>query len=248
MARISEMAAYILASLAILTFGILGTYVLGQHGGFNVPINSFLNATYFTVITLTTVGYGDIYPVTATAKLFVMVLVVTGFGVFLSTVAAVSGEFMTRRIEKLSGRLTSFEKRIMNRHIILIGSGTTNTYLGEKLLERNAKFIIITNDSAKADHLKRLGYKAFVADSTSVTDMKEFELDKAKAVVIDLKDSSRSIYALLVAKELAGDTKIVVISPTKDAEHHLRNIASGRALIVNPADIAANTISESIFK
>ena len=78
--------------------------------------------------------------------------------------------------------------------------------------------------------------------------MNEFEPKKAKAIVIDVKDSSRAIYALLVAKELAGPAKIVVVAPTRDAEHHLRNIAGGKAVIVNPADIAASTISNSIFK
>ncbi len=177
-----------------------------------------------------------------------MVLIIVGLGFYLGAIAAITGEFMNRRIENLSGRLTGFEKRLMDKHIILVGSSTTNSYLAEKLQEANARFIMISNDPNTADHLKRMGYRAYVADSTSVVDMKEFEPKKAKAIVIDLKDSSRAIYALLVAKELAGTAKIVVIAPTKDAEHHLRNIAAGRALIVNPSDIAAKTISESIFK
>jgi voltage-gated potassium channel len=229
-------------------FGIIGTYIIGSHGGFNVKVNNLLDATYFTIVTLSTIGYGDIYPVTPTAKIFVILLIIVGLGVFLGAIGAISSEFMNRRIENLSGRLTAFEKRAMNKHVVLVGSGNTNTYLAEKLFEANAKFILLTNDADKADHFKRLGYRAYVTDSTSITDMKDFELGKSKAIVIDLKDSSRAIYALLVAKELAETAKIVVIAPTKDAEHHLRNIAAGRALIVNPADIAANTISESIFK
>jgi voltage-gated potassium channel len=248
MAKITELMVYATALITILLFGIIGTYVIGQHGGFNVKINNLLDATYFTVVTLSTIGYGDIYPVTPVAKVFVIALIIVGLGVFLGAVAAITGEFMNRRIENLSGRLSAFEKRGMNKHVILVGSNTTNSYLAEKLFENNAKFIVVTNDPVKSDYYKRLGYHSYVADSTSVIDMKEFEPEKAKAIVIDLKDSSRAIYALLVAKELAGTAKIVVIAPTKDAEHHLRNIAAGRALIVNPADIAANTISESIFK
>lgn len=248
MARITELTVYATALITVILFGIIGTFIIGQSGGFNVKINSLLDATYFTIVTLSTIGYGDIYPVTPTAKIFVILLIIIGLGIFLGAVAAITGEFMNRRIENLSGRLTAFEKRVMNKHVILVGSNTTNTYLAEKLFEMNAKFIVITNDPTNADHLKRLGYRAYVADSTSVVDMKDFEPSKAKAIVIDLKDSSRAIYALLVAKELAGTTKIVVIAPTKDAEHHLRNIAAGRALVVNPADIAAKTISESMFK
>lgn len=248
MARITGMMVYFAALIVVILFGVVGTYIIGSHGGFNVRINNLLDATYFTVITLSTIGYGDIYPVTPTAKIFVIFLIIGGLGVFLGAVAAITSEFMNRRIENLSGRLTSFEKRILNNHVILVGSSTTNTYLAEKLSESNTKFIIVTNNPNNAEHFKRLGYRVYISDSTSIVDMKDFEPAKAKAIVIDLQDSSRAIYALLVAKELAGKAKIVVIAPTKDAEHHLRNIAAGRALVVNPADIAASTINESIFK
>lgn len=244
----SEIIVYIVAVAAVLTFGIIGTYVIGQHHGFNVPINNLLDAAYFTIVTMSTVGYGDIYPVSETAKIFVIMLIIVGIGVFFGVIVSLSGEFMSDRIQILSGRVSRFEKRLLNRHVILIGSDVTNLYLAEKLAEKAERFIIVTSEQINADHLKRLGYTAYVADVTSNVEMQEFAPDKAKAIVIDVKDSSKAIYALLVAKELAKNAKIVVVAPTKDAEHHLRNIASGKATIVNPADIAASNISKSIFK
>ncbi len=246
--KLMEVMIYLISLLAVLAFGILGTYVLGQHGGFNVRITGWVDAAYFTVVTISTLGYGDIYPVSTTAKIFVMVLIIVGLGVFFSAIVAIAGEFMNERIETLTGRMSTFEKRSLNKHVILIGSGTTNLFLAERMFEKNERFIVITNDPGNAEHMKKLGYRAYIADSTSDSDLREFEPGKAKAIVIDLKDSSRTIYALLVAKELAAHAKIVVVAPTKAAEHHLRNIAAGKAMIVNPADIAAGTISDSIFK
>ncbi len=245
--RLTEVIIYAASILFVLAFGVGGTYVIGQHGGFNIK-PSIVDAAYFTIVTMSTVGYGDIYPKSETAKLFVMVLILVGIGTFFSIIVALSGEFMSDRIAILTGRVNRFEKRLLNGHIILIGSDTTNMYLAEKLSERGERFIIITSDQSTAEHLKRLGYTAYVADATSDVDMNEFEPKRAKAIIIDVKDSSRAIYALLVAKELAAHAKIVVVSPTKDAEHHLRNIASGKAIIVNPSDIAATTITNSIFK
>lgn len=246
--KLTEIVIYATVIILVLAFGIAGTYIIGQHGGFNVKINTLLDAAYFTIVTMSTVGYGDIYPVSATAKLFVMMLIIVGIGIFFGVIIAISGEFMNDRIAMFTGRVNRFEKRMLNKHVILIGSDTTNMYLAEKLAEKGERFIVITNEPEKADHLKRLGYTTYVADSTSDVEMNEFEPKKAKAIVIDVKDSSRAIYALLVAKELAGPAKIVVVAPTRDAEHHLRNIAGGKAVIVNPADIAASTISNSIFK
>src|SRR5271166_2237044 len=105
MARITELMVYLSVLIIVLLFGIIGTYIIGQHGGFNVKINNLLDATYFTIVTLSTIGYGDIYPVSPTAKIFVILLIVLGLGIFLGAVAAITGEFMNRRIENLSGRL-----------------------------------------------------------------------------------------------------------------------------------------------
>ncbi len=244
--KTSEIIGYASALITVLVFGIGGTYFIGLKGGFNTQI-TLIDAIYFTFVTLSTVGYGDIYPVSESAKIFVIVLLIVGIGVFLSTVVAIAGDFMQSRIENITGRISAFERRAFKHHIMLIGSNTTNLYLAEKLLEKKEKFIMITNDTNQAEHLKRLGFKAYVADSTSEVEMREFSPEKAKAIVIDLKDSSRSIYALLVAKEVAGEAKIIIIAPTKSAEHHIRNLVGGKAQVVNPADIAANSISDSIF-
>ena len=244
----SRIFIYITAIIGVVVFGILGTLYFGGRGGFNVPVDNLVAAAYFTMATMSTVGYGDIYPVTESARLFVIVLIVVGIGVFFGAIVAIFGEFMESRIERISGRMTAFEKRALSKHIILIGSNTTNMYLAEKLQERNERFIIITMEEENAERLKKLGYRAYAADATSEVDMRDFEPSKARAIVIDIEDSSRSIYALLVAKEMAGSAKIIVMAPTKGAEHHLRNIAAGKALVVNPSDIAANTISDTLFK
>jgi voltage-gated potassium channel len=247
--NISRIYAYITAIAAVVVFGILGTLYFGNRGGFNEPITSVIEAAYFTIATVTTVGYGDLYPITNEARLFVIVLIVVGIGIFFGTIVAVFGEFMESRIESITGRMSAFERRALNKHVILEGSNTTNLYLAEKLAEKNERFIIVTADEENVERLQKQGFKAFAADATSEVDMKDFEPKKAKAIVIDMQDSSRAIYALLVAKEMAGQsTKIVVMAPTKTAEHHMRNIAGGKALVVNPSDIAASNVSDTIFK
>lgn len=248
MANIPNIYAYLSALLVIVVFGILGTLYFGSRGGFNVPVTNLVDAAYFTFVTMSTVGYGDIYPVSQDARIFVIVLVTLGIGIFFGTIVALFGEFMNNRIQGITGRMTSFEKRSLNKHVILVGSNTTNLYLAEKLSERSERFIVVTNSEESAEAMKRQGYKAYVADSTSEVDMKQFEPNKAKAIIIDIKDSSRAVYALLVAKEISGSAKIIVVAPTKAAEHHLRNLAAGKALVINPSDIAATTISESLFK
>ncbi len=55
MARIRELTVYIVALITILLFGIVGTFYIGSHGGFNVHISSLIDAAYFTIVTLSTI-------------------------------------------------------------------------------------------------------------------------------------------------------------------------------------------------
>ncbi len=251
MALISRrVGVYIIAVVIVLAYGVSGTYILGKGNNFHglSPSNyTLLNATYYTVVTLATVGYGDITPSTPIAKIFVISLILIGLGVFLSAVAVIAGEFMNSRIETLSGRVSAFDKRIFNKHIVLIGTQSTNLYLAAKLKEMGERFIMVTSDKAKAEQLRDNGYATFVADATSDTDMAKFNLDKALSIVIDIKDSSRTIYVLLIAKELGKDTKIIALASTEEAARHIRSL-NAATMIINPSDIAAREISGSIFK
>jgi voltage-gated potassium channel len=75
--------------LAILAYGIIGSFLLGK--GFNPEIHDLTTACYFAVTSLSTVGFGDIVPVTTESRLFVVSLLVVGLSVFASTIASVLG-------------------------------------------------------------------------------------------------------------------------------------------------------------
>ncbi len=244
-----KVLGYLIAIAMVFTYGIVGTYTIGADGGFKgypKGSHSILNATYFTVVTLGTVGYGDIIPVTPEARAFVIILILAGVSVFLSAVAVIGGEFMTSRIENLYGSISAFDKRLFSSHVVLIGTNNTNQYLAEKLKHSGIRTIIVTSDKVKAEQLKSQGFHTFIADATSDSDMKKFNLDKAKSIVIDVKDGSRAIYVLLVARSIAKSAKIVVLAPTAEAAKYIRGL-NAATNVINPADIAAKEISNAIF-
>lgn len=238
--------AYVIAIAAVLAFGTFGTYILGQSGNFNVHINSLITALYFTVVTVGTVGYGDIVPVTALGRVFDIVLIISGLAVFLSVVTAISGEVVNQRLVKLSGRISSFEKRLLKGHIVLIGYDLTNVLLASKLKKEGKKFIVVTSDKVIVDQLREKGYSTYVADETSESDMSAFNLGNSKKIIIDLRESSRTVYAAIVAKSLSSIDKVIVIANTEELERHLTDL--GLKHIISPANIVAKTIFSEIGK
>ncbi len=240
----SKILAYIVAVGAVLLFGVVGTLIVSANGGFNTPVKTPIDALYYTITTISTVGYGDIVPITETARLFAIILIISGLTIFATIISMAGADIMKQNLERISGTISNAERRILKNHVILIGYDSTNAALAEKLKASKEHFIIITGDKVLADQLKRKNYKVYVADATLESDLKEFELEKAKSIVIDIRDTSRTVYVVLVAKHLAKTIPIHVVAPTPEVEKHLKNI--GIENIINPAEIAANQIREML--
>jgi len=238
---------YIVLIAIVFLGGIAGTYIIGHYeNGFNVPINSVFTASYFTVVTVATVGYGDIVPVTNEARLFVMILVVVGLGVFFSALTLVSSEFVNSRVAHLTGRLNPFEKRLLKNHVILVGSDSVNLRLAEKLKEKNVRFVMISSNSETVEELREVhGFRAFLAEETDADAMKQFEFGKAKSIIIDMRDKSHMVYAILLIRTLAEKSKIVAIAHSREEETHIRSMGAGIG-IISPSEMVSNLLTQKI--
>jgi hypothetical protein len=135
---------FLVALLVVLVLGILGLMIIEDL--------SLADALYFTIVTVATVGYGDIHPATTAGKILALVLIITGVGTFLGVVANATEMMLNRRekkarIEKLNMVASLFFSEIGNRLL---------TYFVE--LDPQAaslrKELVITNDWSAADFLK----------------------------------------------------------------------------------------------
>ena len=228
----------------VLAYGVAGTYLLGPGGNFNVKISGLSEALYFTIVTISTVGYGDIVPVTNLGRIFVEVLIIAGLSIFLSAVTVLSSDILGARMERIYNGISVTEKRKMKNHIILIGYDAANAQLAEMLREEKKNFIIITADKTVSDSLRGRGYSAYVADYTMRADMEKFEIPKASNVVIDLRDSSKTIYVVLVVRKLSAKVKLSVVVQDSETEAHLSDLQIDH--IINPVSIAAEMANRVI--
>lgn len=233
---------YIIAIFSILLFGTTGTYFFSHNNGFNTK-TTFISSLYFTVVTLSTVGYGDIIPVTQSARIFVMILIGIGLTVFLTGITTLSSEIMSSRINKLTGEISYLESKLLKSQIILIGTDFTNLSFAELLKKQNKKFFLITSDKTISDRLRKQDIRTFVADATSKSDMLKFNLKTSKLIVIDFRDNSKIIYTVLIIKSIAPKAKIIVIAPNSEVEAHLSNL-NMNIEVINPAALTAAQIDK----
>lgn len=246
MTRISKrVQIYLFAIAAVLIYGTVGTYVLGTRGSFNVRIDSGIEALYFTIVTISTVGYGDITPVTDIGRIFVIILIIAGLSIFISAVTILSGEFLSSRVESLYSGAYGIDKKKLKGHIVLIGYDSINGLLAERLKLESRNFIIVTADKTVSDMLNQKGYSAFVADYTLKSDMEKFNIEKASDVVVDLRDSSKTVYVVLVVRKMSKDVRLSVVAPTADVEIHLEDLNINN--IINPITIGADRLTKILI-
>lgn len=124
-----------------LIYGTIGTYL------FRVDfsgINSIYDALYFTIVTYSTVGYGDIFPKTVFAKFFVMSMIVIGLIVFATSITVIAYN-INRHLKKVLNHLNKGRLGMTN-HIILIGYGIFSRILIQRYIREKVNFVVIDAD------------------------------------------------------------------------------------------------------
>ena len=218
---------YALAALtALIVYGILGSiYIMGL---------DFYNAVYFTIITIATVGYGDIIPLTIPQKIFSVTLALGGVGliayVFSLTVSVVT---MTLQ-DTISGARIRRLMQSMNNHFILCGFGRVGSAVFKELQKRNQKSIIIEKDREIVekelwDDPNVLAIPESAADEET---LRAAGIKRARGVIITTGDDVDNLFITLTCRELNPD--IWIVTRASKRENIKRLYRAGANRVISP--------------
>ncbi|HEX5482310.1 MAG TPA: voltage-gated potassium channel protein [Terriglobia bacterium] len=197
------------SALLLLIYAVFGSLYLGDQ--FSPQIKDLVTAFYYAVVTMGTVGYGDITPKAPEARLFTVSVIILGLAVFATSVTAIAGPMI--------GRLTNRKEKRMKRtnHFIVIGATPLayNTY--REFKKRNQTVTLImpqapTSGEIEPDDL-------IIGDASSLEILRKADAVEAQAVLAMRADDSDNAFIVLAVKELKGRAKTVVaISDSKHME------------------------------
>ena len=164
-----------------------------------------LEAAYMTIITISTVGFKEVFELSAPGKVFTMFLVMLGVGsVYYASVSLVTlfvgGELRTAR-EKLK-----VQKRIneLKDHIVLCGYGRMGSLVAEQLRAESAALVVLDNDPDRIAALERTGMLCIEADASEEASLLEAGITRARALVATLPRDSDNVYVTLTARGLGA--------------------------------------------
>lgn len=205
---------------------------------------SFVDVVYFTMISATTTGYGDIVPVTDGTRLF-DALVVTPIRLFLLLIFVGSAYlFVARR---------TWERFIMKRiqrtlqgHTVVAGYGVKNRRAVEELIALGTDpkdIVVIDCDPEMTAQAEEIGCAVMNADATRDTTLRAAHIERAKLLIISAGRDDTSILICLTARHLAPDLRISIAVNEQDNETPARH--AGANVVVNPFNFAGLLLATS---
>lgn len=238
-ARLSIVLFLLCGVIAILWFDRDG--LVDHHDG-DV---SFSDVVYFTMITITTVGYGDITPVTPRARLIdALIVTPVRIAVWLMFLGTAYQLIIRRYMEDY--RMATLKTGLQG-HIIVCGFGNTGTAAVKELLAKGtvpAKILVVDHDEARARAATGYGVVALQEDCTQEATLKDAVLEKAKALIIAAGRDDASALILLTARHLNPMIRIIVSA--KEEENIKLFRQGGANSIVAPATFGGYALAAAV--
>ena len=188
--------------LSIIMYGVLGSMLIMKL--------DFYDSIYYTIITIATVGFGDITPTTTIQKIFSATLALSGVGL-LAYILTIIISSVTENLQDIrSGR--HMEKRLaeMENHYVLCGFGRVGLSVFEELKKRNQKVIIVDRDEkATEDIEENENIIIYNANATEDKTIKKLNIDKSLGVIIATGNDVENLFMVLTIRELYKDAWII---------------------------------------
>ena len=206
---------------------------------------TFSDVIYFTMISATTTGYGDIVPVTERARLF-DALIVTPIRVFFLLLLA--GTAYTFIIKRTWNRwLMRLIQKNLRDHILLVGFGISNDKALEELLAGRTpakRIVVIDSDQDALDRAAECGVAVLLGDATRDETLLAAHVDRAAALLVSTGRDDSNILVTLTARKLAPNVKISVTVRETDNEDIARQ--AGADTVINPVSFTGLLLASSL--
>jgi voltage-gated potassium channel len=205
---------------------------------------SFVDVIYFTMISITTTGYGDIVPVSHGTRLF-DALVVTPIRIFFVLIfIGTAYTFVIRRTwdRWIMARL----QRTLGDHIVVAGFGTSGSEAVDELIARGTdpgKIVVIDPSADQLARAEALGCAVLQADATRDRTLSAVRIEQARVMIISAGRDDTSILICLTARHLAPDLRITIAVRAEDNELPAR--AAGATTVINPVSFAGLLLAGS---
>jgi len=231
--------------LAILALVLL--IVLSTAGYMLIEKMSLVDALYMTAITITTVGFGEVRPLSPLGRIFTISVILLGVGIATTAITEALRitlepvlwvTFQRRRMEKIVNA--------MENHYLVCGYGRVGRQVIRDLRARRAEFVLIDSDEGIEERLLESHTPFVIGDATREETLIEAGIERARGLVTVLTNDADNIMTVLTARMLRPD--LLIISRVVRAESEQKLRAVGAHQVINPYQIGGHRVALSLLR
>jgi len=214
-----------------------------------------LDSLYMAVITLTTVGFNEVHPLSSGGRLFAMIFLVIGLGAFMYGAVTLGEIVVHAQLGAWLGRnkmLATLQK--MQHHFIVCGFGRFGRSLCEELAERKLSFAVVELDAEAAAQCQERGWPVLAGDATEDSVLREAGIDRARGIACTLPSDAANLYVVMSARLLRKELQILSRATTEKDAEKLRRAGANRVISLyatgaaKMAQLMANPRVEDFFE
>src|SRR5271163_265058 len=200
--RVSHRSRSPARRMAVAIAGITLLTALGTLGYLLIEGMSFLDALYMTVITVSTVGYGEVKPLDEAGRMFTIVLIIVGVGTAFYLFATMTEVIIEGQLRDYLGAKGMLRKiHNLKNHVIICGFGRFGRAVVEELARHQVPMVVIDNDPKSIEDLARLDIPYLSGDAMHDDILEDAGIRSARALVAATASDADNVYITLAARE-----------------------------------------------
>jgi len=227
-----------------LLFCTIAVGILGFHfiEGF-----SYFEALYMTVITISTVGFQEVRPLSVPGRIFTMIIISTGIMIGAYTIGTLVRMFIEGELSKTFGR-RKVEKKIseLKDHYIICGYGRIGSLVCKELQEHNKDFAVIENNPSAIERMEANKVLYLSQDATVEETLIEAGIMHARGIVTAVGSDADNVFITLTAKGLRPD--IFILARASDEKDEIKLKRAGATRVVSPYLIGGKRMAQVLIK
>jgi voltage-gated potassium channel len=225
--------------LILITLGTVGFSIIEKW--------DFRDAFYMTIITVSTVGYGEVHPLHPAGRLFASILILLWLGTAFYTTTRLGQWVLEGKLQDvLERRKLMKDIKGMNGHTVLCGFGRIGSIVAEGLDRANVSFCVVESNRDLEEALQTSGYRFYIGDATEEFVLEEVGIARAKTLLALLPSDADNLYLTIAAKEM--NPRITVIARALEEKAEVRLKRGGADKVVSPYKTAGLRVLNAAVK
>ena len=228
----------ILYFVVLAAVGSIGFYVIGGDQW------SWIDSLYMTIITLSTVGYGEVHTLTGAGKIWSILIIIFGVSGIGALIRTLNEEFIQLELFRKNTMMKTISK--LKNHYVICGYGRMGAVIAKELQEKHLEFVIIENNEQKVEIIRSKGMFCVNGDATSEETLQDARVDQAAGVAVVLDTDQDNLFVTMSMKTTNPD--LFILSRCSMEDNQSKLIRAGANKVVNPYTAGGHRMAEILSK